>query len=546
MCQICSKLGVNIHVAAPDAGGVSPTDFSLDPFAGGTYKRTGTSPAKPIFNLDQVAGQIDSGMSFDVGPDGTITWAFYEAKHATGLNNSPSFGEGAGYTPFSEEQKVAAREAITFWDELIPQSFVEISGAGASERTKADILLSNTTTGPAQAWAYYPGYGAQYQKVSSDVWVASPEQNWTNKWFEPGGYGNTTLIHELGHSIGLSHPGAYNGSAATTYDGMAEYAQDSMQYSIMSYWSGANTRALTVNWNLLLNNYAQTPMVHDIYTIQLKYGADPTTRTGDTTYGFNSNAGHDIYDFAKNPFPYLSVYDAGGNDTIDLSGFTASQFINLQPGSFSSIGAAIPSAATINANMAAFNAAHGTDFGDVTQATVDGLAASYMGASAARIAAFTGVSGIAATAHDNFSIAYGVTIENATGGSARDLLWGNAVANVLKGMAGDDVLNGFEGADTLYGGGGNDTFQFAHLEHGDQIMDWNAGDKIDLTKLDANSAITGDQAFAFVGSAAFSNVAGELRYDGGVLQGDTNGDGVADFSVTLLGSPALTTADMML
>lgn len=546
MCQVCANLGINIHVVAPDVGGASPTDFSLDPYAGGTYQRTGTSPAKQIFNLTQVAGQIDSGATFAVGADGQITWAFYDAQHATGLNNNPGLGEGKGYTPFSEAQKAAAREAIVLWDELIVPSFVEVSGAGASERNKADILLSNTTTGPAQAWAYYPGYDKQYKKVSSDVWVASPEVNWTNNWFEPGGYGNTTLVHELGHTLGLSHPGAYNGSGATTYDAQAEYAQDSMQYSIMSYWSGTSTRALTVNWNLLLNNYAQTPMVHDIYTIQLKYGADPTTRSGDTTYGFNSNAGHDIYDFAKNPFPYLSVYDAGGNDTIDLSGFTVSQFINLQPGSFSSIGAAIPSAATINANMAAFNAAHGTAFGNVTQATVDGLAASYMGASASRIAAFTGVAGITATAHDNFSIAYGVTIENAIGGSARDLLWGNAVANVLKGMGGNDVLNGFEGADQLYGGAGNDTFQFAHLEHGDQVMDWNAGDKIDVSKLDANAATTGDQAFTFVGNAAFSNVAGQLRYDGGVVQGDTNGDGIADFSVTLVGNPALAASDFLL
>ncbi len=63
----------------------------------------------------------------------------------------------------------------------------------------------------------------------------------------------------------------------------------------------------------------QTPLLHDILTIQAKYGADPTTRTGDTIYFSNSNAGNAVYDLAQNPFPYLSVYDAGGEDTFDFS-----------------------------------------------------------------------------------------------------------------------------------------------------------------------------------------------------------------------------------
>lgn len=549
MCKICAAFGVNIH---PDSGplttDIGTSDYSLDPYAGGTYQRTATSPVKQIFSLSQVTQQIDSGWNMTSAADGVITWGFYDAQHSTGLYNSPLYnGEGAGYTPFTPAQRTAARESISLWDELIPQSFVEVSGAGASERTKADILLANTSTGPAQAWAYYPYDQAQYKKLSSDAWIADPEVNWTNAWFEPGGYGNTTLIHELGHSLGLSHPGAYNGAGATTYDNQAEYAQDSMQYTIMSYWGGSNTRALTVNWSLVFNNYAQTPMLHDIYTIQSKYGVDTTTRSGDTIYGFNSNAGHSVFDFNANPYPYLSVWDTGGNDTIDLSGFTASQFINLQPGSFSSIGAAIPTAATINANMAVHNAAYGTNYGDVTQAFVSSLGASYMNAAAARIAGYTGVSGIFATAHDNFSIAYGVTIENAIGGSARDLMWGNEAANTLNGMGGNDVIDGFQGADTYIGGTGNDTFIFQFAEHGDRVMDFAAGDKIDVSKIDAISSTTGtNDAFTFIGNAAFGNIAGELRYDGGNVQGDTNGDGVADFTIAIDNLYALAGSDFLL
>jgi serralysin len=94
-----------------------------------------------------------------------------------------------------------------------------------------------------------------------------------------------------------------------------------------------------------------------------------------------------------------------------------------------------------------------------------------------------------------------VTIENAIGGSARDLIWGNSSANKLEGRGGNDVINGFGGADQLCCGEGNDTFAFSVVDKLSKIMDWNAGDKIDLTKIDA---ITGgaDNAFSWIGATS--------------------------------------------
>lgn len=530
MCGICEKLGVqNRHVRE----GSERLDFNLDDYAGSGL----TFRGKPIFDQAGVINQIDAGREIKAS-NGVITYTFLDLGHLTGLYNNPNFGftAGIGLSPFTAEQRDQARDSVKLWDDLIPQTFKETKGLGA------DIQFSNSAD-PAQAYAYYPG--KQGWKFQSDVFVADPELNWTNEWFSFGGYGRTTLVHELGHSLGLSHPGDYNGAGATTYADQAEYAQDSTQYSIMSYWSASETGARIVNWNEFLFSNAQTPLLHDILTIQSKYGADPTTRAGNTTYGFNSNAGNAVYDFSKNPYPYLSIYDAGGIDTLNLSGYTIGQFIDLHPGSFSSVGAGAPTEATVNAALAKLTEISGEDWGTIDQGTINAIINSFRTANAADIALDTGVSGIFASEYSNLSIAYNTTIENAIGGSARDLIWGNAVANRLEGRGGHDVLNGYEGADTLLGGAGNDTFEFSHLEKGDRIGDWNAGDKIDLTKLDAVAG-GADNAFAFLGGGAFTKKAGELRYANGLLQGDTNGDGIADFAVAITGAPALTAADILL
>ena len=166
----------------------------------------------------------------------------------------------------------------------------------------------------------------------------------------------------------------------------AEYAQDSMQYSIMSYWSGSETGQITRDWLSQQANYPQTPMLHDIFVIQQKYGADPTTRATDTVYGYNSTAGKDVYDFTKNPYPNISIYDANGNDTLDLSGSNAGNFINLHPGTYSSVGQAVPTLADVNAARVALGAELGITLAPYTQAILDARKATFLPAIATRIA----------------------------------------------------------------------------------------------------------------------------------------------------------------
>lgn len=137
-----------------------------------------------------VSWQIDAGVKIDVGSDNIITYGFYDAKHYAGINNNPQFfGEGYGYAPFTSAQKAAARVAIHNWDDLIAPSFQEQPfgpGVKTWAQNTVDILLANTTTGPAQAWTYYPGSGQPYTRLAGDVWVADPRVNSSNGQLDPG------------------------------------------------------------------------------------------------------------------------------------------------------------------------------------------------------------------------------------------------------------------------------------------------------------------------------------------------------------------------
>ncbi|HEX9964218.1 MAG TPA: calcium-binding protein [Allosphingosinicella sp.] len=139
-------------------------------------------------------------------------------------------------------------------------------------------------------------------------------------------------------------------------------------------------------------------------------------------------------------------------------------------------------------------------------------------------------------------------------------IFGGSGNDVLTGGSGADLINGGLRGDTLTGGGGNDIFRYDFAEDSnsterDGIQDFSPGDLIDLSRIDANTLIDGNQAFTFIGSAAFSGTASELRFEnislGGpvwMVQGDTNGDGVSDFEVILVINPPdpITSSDFIL
>jgi len=184
-----------------------------------------------------------------------------------------------------------------------------------------------------------------------------------------------------------------------------------------------------------------------------------------------------------------------------------------------------------------------------------------------------------------------INIENVRGSAHRDVLTGNGVANSLWGGDGEDLLSGGGGNDRLFGEGGSDIliggagfdqlsggaaadlFSFASIldisqRQGagwagrDEILDFEAGtatgaiDRIDLSGIDANIGKRGDDEFRFIGTKAFSSKAGELHLvDQGVdadgrrmalIEGDVNGDGVADFSLVVHYQGVLGASDFVL
>lgn len=565
-------------------------DASLDPYAGGTaYGKTIWDKDDIAAYLNRTGGQWGNGTNDLLqrgGNTNVITFGFHETQQSLFDNGYVyerggqlyAFAEYFNFAPFNEAQRAATREAIGYWDDVLAVTFQETSAY------QADINYANLASAPTrQAYAYLPTgdfgpggayanyYGAQISGLAGDIWVSASQAS--NFRFDEGQYGLNTLVHETGHSLGLSHPGNYNFAPgfAVTYQNGAEYAQDIRNYTIMSYWNPRDVGIQDHDYRIGTISYGATPMVHDIYAAQKLYGADMTTRTGNTTYGFNASAdtaGRDAFNFDLTPAPVMAIWDAGGIDTLDASKYTTNQLIDLTPGAMSSIGgvtlADAPSLAEVNANRAA------AGLPALSQASYD-----------TRMAALA-ANPDAGLLVDNVGIAYGTTIENAVGGFGNDTIIGNSASNRLNGGAGNDVIAGGAGIDYVTGGTGADTF-IADINGAtyvakrgslslDVITDFVSGtDKIDLRGIDALAGTTGDQAFKFRGSAANKN-AGELTYkvydsingaenalgieiDGvagpgaatpvTVVFGNTDG-GAVDFGIVLIGATGVTSSDFLL
>ena len=301
-------------------------------------------------------------------------------------------------------QQQAVREVLATWSSMANITFLEINDT-ASQVGDLRFTWTTVSNGSASAWAYLPN---NYSAAGGDVWLSDLliGDEVGSSWL-PGGVVFNTLIHEVGHTLGLKHPFSGVPTLPT--------ATDNAQYSVMSYTEHPNGLFRDVSpdgfggYSIQFENIQpQTPMLYDIAAIQHMYGANNSQRTGDDIYTFDSNK----------PF-FQTLWDAGGNDTISVFNFTSDCVINLTAGSFSSLG--IPS-------------------DTLPPGYVGGTQPTYSGA-------------------NNLAIAFDCLIENATGGRGNDTLIGNASSNLLLGGDGNDILKGGLGNDTVDGGSGTDTAQ---------------------------------------------------------------------------------------
>lgn len=353
----------------------------------------------------------------------TLTFSFMAVA------NSARTTDTDGFQAMTDTTKTAVRAALAYVSTVANVSFEEVDTGGNIQ------FGTDNQHGKSGGYAHTPNSAGA--DVAS-VYMANDAYNQgTTQWTE-GSSAWAALVHEIGHALGLKHPGAYNAGGGKTPGPYLPKTEDNTRYSLMSYNtpSDATVAESTAldggRYSLSMRGIqASTYQMVDMQALQYMYGRSQNAAETDAqTYAFTDG------DADKNQF-LKTVSNSNANSTIDASGISKSNVIDLRAGHFSSIGLH-----DAYANLATpFNTAA------KWKAAVKSKA----------VPTYTGA--------NNLGIAYGSHIGKAKGGSGADTIIGNDdAANTIESGAGNDTIFLGKANATVNGGDGTDTVCLTKLK----------------------------------------------------------------------------------